>query len=75
VGFLRDGYPVNVLSQLKQVPELRTIFCASANTVEVVLVQGQADWSVVGVIDGAGRAGVETEADETDRKKLLRAIG
>ena len=31
VVFLREGYPVNVLNQLKQVPEVCTIYCATAN--------------------------------------------
>ncbi len=36
VIFFREGYPVNVLNQLKQVPEVCTIVCATANPVEVV---------------------------------------
>ena len=37
VVFLRDGYPVNVLNALKQVPEVCRIYCATANPVEVVV--------------------------------------
>lgn len=35
--FLEDGYPVNVLNTLKQVPEVCGIFCATANPVEIIV--------------------------------------
>jgi adenosine/AMP kinase len=73
--FLRDGFPVNVLNQLKQVPEVCRIFCATANAVEVVVAETEFGRGIVGVIDGRPPAGVETEDDVADRKQLLRAIG
>jgi adenosine/AMP kinase len=75
VILLRDGYPVNVLNQLKQVPEVCTIFCASANPVEIVVTEGRLGRGILGVIDGSGPAGVESDGDVVDRKQLLRAIG
>ena len=33
VILLREGFPVNVLNPLKAVPEVCTIFCATANPV------------------------------------------
>ncbi len=75
VVFVREGYPVNVLNQLKQVPEVCTIYCASANRVEVVLAETALGRGVLGVIDGSSPAGVENDADIVDRKALLRAIG
>jgi adenosine/AMP kinase len=75
VMLLRDGYPVNVLNQLKQVPEVCTIFCASANPVEIVVTEGRLGRGILGVIDGSGPAGVESDGDVVDRKQLLRAIG
>ena len=75
VVFVRDGYPVNVLNQLKQVPEVCSLYCATANRVEVVLAETELGRGVLGVIDGSGPLGVETEADVSDRKSLLRAIG
>lgn len=73
--FLRDGYPVNVLNQLKQVPEVCGIFCATANPVELVVAQTALGRGIIGVIDGRSPAGVETEADVADRRQLLRTIG
>ncbi|MGO9583160.1 MAG: adenosine-specific kinase [Acidimicrobiales bacterium] len=75
VVLVREGYPVNVLNQLKQVPEVCTIYCASANRVEVVLAETDFGRGVLGVIDGSSPAGVETDEDVAERKSLLRAIG
>jgi hypothetical protein len=73
--FLREGYPVNVLNQVKQVPEVCRIYCATANPVEVVLGQTPRGRSILGVIDGGSPLGVETEEDVTARQELLRTIG
>jgi adenosine/AMP kinase len=75
VILLREGFPVNVLNQVKQVPEVCTIHCATANPVEVVVAQSALGRGVVGVIDGAPPAGVETEEDVRVRRELLRTIG
>lgn len=75
VVFLREGYPVNVLNQLKAVPEVCRIFCATANPVEVVVACTDQGRGVCGVIDGFPPAGVESPEDVAHRKELLRAIG
>lgn len=73
--FLEDGYPVNVLNQLKQVPEVCRIFCATANRVELVIARTDLGRGIVGVIDGQSPAGVETDDDVIERRRLLRTIG
>lgn len=73
--FLREGYPVNVLNQIKQVPEVCSIFCATANPVEIIVAETDFGRGVIGVIDGLPPAGVESDADVTDRRRLLRTIG
>lgn len=72
---LQNGYPVNVLNALKQVPEVCGIFCATANPVEVLVATSSLGRGIIGIIDGSSPAGVETDADVQDRKKLLREIG
>jgi len=72
---LRDAFPVNVLGAIKQVPEVCSIFCATANPVEVVLVETELGRGVVGVVDGLKSKGIETEDDVTQRKEFLRKIG
>ena len=75
VVFLREGFPVNVLNQLKQVPEVCHVFCATANPVEIILAQTELGRGIVGVVDGSSPLGVETEEDVTARHDLLRKIG
>ena len=75
VVFLREGFPVNVLNQLKQVPEVCRIYCATANRVEVIVVETELGRGIAGVVDGASPLGVETEADVVARHDLLRKIG
>ena len=75
VVLLREGYPVNVLNQLKSVPEVCGIYCATANPVEVVVAETSAGRGVLGVIDGSAPVGVENDDDVAERKALLRAIG
>ncbi|MBC2638662.1 MULTISPECIES: adenosine-specific kinase [unclassified Rhodococcus (in: high G+C Gram-positive bacteria)] len=73
--FVEDGYPVNVLNTLKQVPEVCGIFCATANPVEIIVAETDLGRGIAGVIDGGSPAGVETSDDVAERKALLRTIG
>lgn len=75
IVLLEDGYPVNVLNALKQVPEVCGIHCATANPVQLVVTQTDLGRAILGVVDGSPPAEVETDADVTARKELLRAIG
>lgn len=75
IVFLREGYPVNVLNAIKQVPEVCGIFCATANAVEVLVVDTGLGRGIVGVVDGGTPLGVESAADQDERKALLRRIG
>ena len=75
IVFLREGFPVNVLNQVKAVPEVCHVFCASANPTVVLVAQSEAGRGIVGVIDGSPPAGVETDDDVVARKELLRRIG
>ena len=75
IVFLRDGFPVNVLNQVKQVPEVCRIYCATANPVQVIVGETAAGRGILGVVDGGTPLGVETESDVAARKDLLRQIG
>ena len=72
---LREGFPLNVLNPLKAVPEVCTIFCATANPVEVLVGVTPLGRGIVGVVDGEPPLGVETDDDVAERRALLRAIG
>lgn len=73
--FLGNAFPINVLNAVKNVPEVARIYCATANSVEVVLAETVQGRGVLGVIDGVKTKGIETERDATERKALLRKFG
>ncbi len=73
--FMKEMYPINVLSAIRNVPEVCRIFCATANPVQVVIAETEQGRGILGVIDGFKSKGIETEADIQKRKGLLRAIG
>jgi len=75
VLILRDSYPINVLNRLKDCPEVCSIFCATANPVEVIVAESAQGRGVLGVIDGSQPSGVETDQDAVARKSFLRRIG
>ena len=72
---MRDGYPINVLGRIKDVPEVCNIFCATANPAEAVVAESAQGRGVLGVIDGAAPTGIETAADAEARHGFLRKIG
>lgn len=73
--FLGNAFPINVLSAVKAVTEVCTIYCATANPVEVLLAETDQGRGVLGVIDGEKSKGVETEGDIAERKAMIRRFG
>jgi uncharacterized protein len=73
--FLKEAYPINVLNAIKNIPEVCNIYCATANSAEVIIAQSQSGRGILGVIDGLSPKGIEEAADITWRKDLLRKIG
>ncbi|MFI5251452.1 MAG: adenosine-specific kinase [Bacteroidota bacterium] len=73
--FLDNGFPVNILNTIKNVPEVCNIYCATANPVEVIVAETAQGYGILGVIDGMKPKGIESEADIDTRKKFLRTIG
>jgi len=71
---LRNAYPINILNAIKSVPEVCSIFCATANAIEVVVAETEQGRGILGVIDGLRPKGIETKTDITWRKDLLRKI-
>jgi adenosine/AMP kinase len=75
VIFMRNAYPINFLPRLKMVPEVVTIFCATANPVEVIVAETNQGRGVLAVVDGFMPKGIETDEDKEKRRKFLRDIG
>jgi adenosine/AMP kinase len=73
--FLKNAYPINVLDKIKMVPEICTIYAATANPLEVIVAETEQGRGIIGVIDGLESRGIENEEDIRTRKELLRKIG
>ena len=63
VLLLRNAYPLNVLHVVRNAPEVCSIYCATANPVEVIVARSEQGGGVLGVIDGSAPKGVEGPAD------------
>jgi len=75
VILIKNAFPINVLNGIKAVPEVCSIFCATANPVEVLVAETELGRGVIGVIDGQTPVGVESEEHVQKRKRFLREIG
>jgi uncharacterized protein len=75
VVVLRNGFPINVLGRIQAVPEVVNIYCATANPVEVIVVETHQGRGILGVVDGEPPVGVEAEADAKKRVELLQKFG
>ena len=72
---MKDGFPINILARLKEVPEIVGLYCATANPVEVILAQSSQGRGILGVIDGSSPKGIEDAAGKEWRHGFLRKIG
>jgi len=75
VVVMKTGYPINVLGRIRDVPEVCSIYCATANPVEVIVAETEQGRGVLGVVDGSSPKGVESEQDARARHDFLRKIG
>jgi adenosine/AMP kinase len=72
---MRDGFPINVLGRIRDIPEVVSIFCATANPVEVIVAESEQGRGILGVIDGSPPKGVESDEEIEWRHGFLRKIG
>jgi adenosine/AMP kinase len=75
VIYMRDGFPINILPSIKATREVATIFCATANPLEVIVCETGQGRGVLGVVDGFSPKGVEDDGQIKERKNLLRKFG
>jgi adenosine/AMP kinase len=73
--FMRNAYPINLLNAIKNVQEVCSIYCATANPIEVIIAQTGQGRGILGVVDGERPKGIESAEDVQDRKTFLRTIG
>jgi uncharacterized protein len=75
VVVIQNAYPINILNAIRQVPEVCSIFCATANPVEIIVAQSEQGRGVLGVIDGSSPKGVEGPVEIEARHDFLRKVG
>jgi adenosine/AMP kinase len=73
--FMKNAYPINLLDKIKRVPEVCTVYAATANPLEIIIAETEQGRGVIGVVDGSKSKGIETEQDMKARKDFLRKIG
>ncbi len=74
IVIIKDAFPINTLNAIKQCPEVCSIFCATANPVEVIVAETEQGRGIIGVVDGFIPKGVEKDEDIEKRRKFLRTI-
>ena len=75
VILLANAYPINVLNRVKMVEEVVSIYCATANPIEVIVAETEQGRGILGVIDGVKPKGVEGDEHKEQRRSFLRKIG
>lgn len=75
VILLKNAWPINVVNAIKNVQEVLTIICATANPVQVIIAETSQGRAIIGVIDGYKPLGVEDEEKRKERMEFLRKIG
>jgi hypothetical protein len=73
--YIRNAYPLNVLDKIKKVPEVCTVYAATANQLEVVVAETAQGRGIIGVVDGLSSKGIEADADILERRQFVRKIG
>lgn len=75
VVVMKDGYPINILGRIKDVPEVCGVFCATANPVQAIVAESEQGRGIIGVIDGNAPKGIESSEEAEKRRSFLRMIG
>ncbi len=75
IMFIKNAYPINVLDKIKNVPEVCSIYAATANPLEVIIAETAQGRGILGVVDGLKSKAIETEKEAKERKEFLRKIG
>lgn len=71
----KGAYPINVMNNVRNVPEVARIYCATSNQLTVLVANAEKMRAVIGVVDGLPPRGVESDEEKEKRHKLLRDLG
>jgi len=71
----REAYPINVITNVRNVSEVAAIYCATSNPVQVIVAKIDSGRSVIGIVDGLASRAIERKDDKQSRSMLLRNLG
>jgi hypothetical protein len=72
---VKNGFPINVLNQIKACQEVACIYAATANPLQIIVARTEQGRGILGTVDGSSPKAVETDKDRQERKALLRKFG
>uniref|UniRef100_A0A7J2U5L2 Adenosine monophosphate-protein transferase n=1 Tax=Ignisphaera aggregans TaxID=334771 RepID=A0A7J2U5L2_9CREN len=75
VLYIRNAWPINILNSIKNIQEVLRIYAASANPLQVIVIETNQGRGIIGVVDGFTPLGIESESDKRERHEFLRKIG
>src|SRR5437764_11165129 len=75
IVFLRDAFPINVLRAVRDVPEIVTVFAATANPVDVIVAKPTRGRGVLGVVAGERAKGIEGQQARDEGRAFRRKNG
>ncbi|RME79228.1 MAG: adenosine monophosphate-protein transferase [Methanobacteriota archaeon] len=73
--YMKEGWPVNILDRVRNVPEVVSLIAATANPLQVVVIETGQGRGIIGVVDGGSPKGVEDSLKKQERKEFLRKVG
>ncbi len=71
----RKAFPIHVLNAVKALPTVANIFCATSNTLELIIAETELGRAVLGAVDGTSAEKIETKEEEKERSELLKKLG
>lgn len=75
VIMMKNAFPINVLSALKNVPGVCNIYVATANPTQIIVGETSLGRSIIGVVDGQSVDKIENDEQRKQRRQLVKKLG
>ncbi len=71
----KKAFPIHILNEIKTLPTVANIFCATSNTLELIIAETELGKSVLGAVDGKSMKSIENSEQKKERIELLKKLG
>lgn len=75
VVYIKGAYPLHVLNGLKHHPCVCTIYAATSNPLQILVVKTNLGRAVIGAVDGTPAIAIESEEQKEERRALVKKLG